>query len=117
MFYFNAILILGAGICQIDEIWVIIIGRFIWGIGAGAFIVCVPKFINETAPEEYKGPFGVMTQLMFCVGALIPSFMGLKFSYGYPTTVNAYNTGIFAEGSLSYKYSCSTYLENNSFIF
>lgn len=36
-------------------------GRFLWGMAAGVYTVLVPKFINETAPNEYKGPFGAFS--------------------------------------------------------
>jgi MFS family permease len=52
MFAANAFVIIGCGISMINNIWVILVGRFIWGLGAGSFTVFVPKFINETAPTE-----------------------------------------------------------------
>lgn len=61
MFYSNLVLSVGSAICLVENIWVILIGRLIWGIGAGTFVVFVPKFINETAPNEYKGSYGVLT--------------------------------------------------------
>ncbi len=77
MFYANAVMCLGSALCLIENISVILVGRLIWGLGSGAFVVFVPKFINETAPNEYKGSFGVMTQFMCCLGIFIPSLMGL----------------------------------------
>jgi len=77
IFYANAILCLGSAFCLIENIWLILVGRLIFGLGSGAFTVFVPKFINETAPTEYKGAFGVMSQFMCCLGILIPSLMGL----------------------------------------
>jgi len=77
IFYANGVLCLGSAICLIPNIWVILVGRLIWGLGSGAFTVFVPKFINETAPTEYKGAFGVMSNFMCCVGILIPSLLGL----------------------------------------
>ena len=61
MFAANALVISGCGISLINNIWVILVGRFIWGLGAGSFTVFVPKFINETAPTEKKGTFGPLS--------------------------------------------------------
>jgi len=77
MFYSNIVLSVGSAVCLVNNIWVILVGRLIWGIGSGTFVVFVPKFINETAPNEYKGSFGVLTQFMCCFGIFIPSLMGL----------------------------------------
>jgi len=77
MFFANGVLCLGCSICLIPNIWVILVGRLIWGLGSGAFLVFVPKFINETAPTEYKGPFGVITAIMCSLGILITDLMGL----------------------------------------
>jgi MFS family permease len=57
---FNIILMVGSGICLIHNDYSLIVGRFIYGLSAGAMTLYVPKFINETAPNEYKGPFGVV---------------------------------------------------------
>jgi cyanate permease len=57
----NLVLILGNLLCQIEVVWVQLIGRFIWGLSVGVFTVLVPKFINETAASELKGPFGAMS--------------------------------------------------------
>jgi len=39
----------------------VVAGRFIFGVGTGAFSVFVPSFINELTPTELKGPFGSAT--------------------------------------------------------
>jgi MFS family permease len=50
--------ILGSALSLIGNVYVILVGRFIWGIGAGSFTVLTPKFINETSPLEKKGFYG-----------------------------------------------------------
>jgi len=35
--------------------------RFFYGMAVGAFTVIVPKFINETVPQQLKGPYGAMS--------------------------------------------------------
>lgn len=73
----DILVIISSCFCLIDDINYILIGRFIFGLAAGAFTVFVPKFINETAPTEFKGPLGAMSQFMTTVGIVIPSAFGI----------------------------------------
>lgn len=57
----NLIVMVGAGITLIPNVYAITVGRFIYGISNGAFSVFVPLYINETSPVEMKGSLGVMT--------------------------------------------------------
>lgn len=57
----NANLCLGIGICMINNIPVIMVGRFFWGISFGAFSVICAKYNNEICPIEYKGPYGAIS--------------------------------------------------------
>jgi MFS family permease len=54
----NIVVIVGAGVCMVNNFYVICIGRFILGMSAGAFTVFVPKFVNELSPVEMKGFYG-----------------------------------------------------------
>ena len=74
---FNVFVIVASGLCLIDNIYVIVVGRFIYGMASGAFTVFVPKFINETAPTELKGPFGTLTQFMCTLGILVAALFAL----------------------------------------
>ena len=56
----NLVLIFGVGLSMINTIWVICIGRFIWGSAFGAFSVICAKMNNEICPIELKGPFGAI---------------------------------------------------------
>ena len=64
------------------NIWVMTVGRFISGIGAGAAIVVVPIYIAEVAPPAAKGLFGALTQIMINVGILIAQLLGYFLSKG-----------------------------------
>jgi len=55
------------------------IGRFIWGLGYGAFSVLCAKFVNEITPIELIGPFGAMNQLSLTFGAALPSTLALAY--------------------------------------
>ncbi len=64
------------------EISVIIVGRFLSGVGAGAAIVVVPIYISEVAPPKEKGLFGALTQVMINLGILIAQLLGYFLSRG-----------------------------------
>jgi MFS family permease len=53
------------------------VSRFVYGLAIGAFSVFVPKFISETTPTELKGPYGGISQIMCCIGILLPSLLAL----------------------------------------
>ena len=42
----NAILCVGLGLTQIENISALLIGRFIYGLGIGFFVYYVPRFID-----------------------------------------------------------------------
>ncbi len=54
----------------------------------GVFSVLVPKFINETAPSELKGPFGAMSQFMITFGILVVALIGLAIPYFSFSNIN-----------------------------
>lgn len=62
------------------NISVIILGRFLSGVGAGAAIVVVPIYISEVAPPKEKGLFGALTQVMINLGILIAQLLGYFLS-------------------------------------
>ena len=58
----NVVLAVGVSISLIGNfVWVICIGRLIWGIAFGAFSVVSAKMVEEITPVEYGGPFGAMS--------------------------------------------------------
>lgn len=63
-------------------LWVMSVGRFLSGVGAGAAIVVVPIYIAEVAPPTEKGLFGALTQIMINVGILIAQSLGYFLSKG-----------------------------------
>ena len=85
MLILNAVLCVGVGISLIGQkIWIMAIGRFIWGLGYGAFSVLCAKFVNEITPIELIGPFGAMNQLSLTFGAALPCTLALA----YPHDIN-----------------------------
>lgn len=73
----NVILLCAIGVCMVNNISVIAVGRFFWGICAGSYTVMCPKYLNEYLPIELKGSYGAINQLMCTVGIMLPSLMSL----------------------------------------
>ncbi|KAL7622696.1 Bifunctional purine biosynthesis protein PurH [Parahypoxylon ruwenzoriense] len=64
------------------SIAMMVIGRVLSGVGAGAATVIVPIYISEVAPPRGRGTFGAMTQVSINVGILVTQTMGYFLSYG-----------------------------------
>jgi len=73
----NVLVLLAVAICMVNNSIVILFGRFVYGMAAGAFTVFVPKYTSELAPSEYRGPFGAVNQFMCTLGILACSLLGL----------------------------------------
>ncbi|KAJ4302476.1 Bifunctional purine biosynthesis protein PurH [Collariella sp. IMI 366227] len=61
---------------------VMVIARFLTGIGAGASTVIVPLYISEVAPPGNRGFFGAFTQISINVGILFTQTLGYFTSHG-----------------------------------
>jgi MFS family permease len=64
-------------LCLIDNSGVILFGRFLYGMAAGAFTVYVPKYVSEITPKEYRGPFGAVCQFMCTAGIFFVALLGI----------------------------------------
>lgn len=62
------------------SIAILIAGRFLSGIGAGASIVVGPIYVSEISPVQSRGFFGAFTQIMTNVGILFTQSLGYFFS-------------------------------------
>lgn len=60
---------------------VMIIARFLTGLGAGASTVIVPLYISEVAPPTKRGFFGAFTQISINVGILLTQSLGYFLSH------------------------------------
>lgn len=65
-----------------SSVFVMALGRFLSGIGAGAATVIVPLYISEVCPPDRRGFFGFMTQISINVGILITQTSGFFLSHG-----------------------------------
>ena len=60
-----------------DNVFLVLFGRFLFGVAQGASASVVPCYIGETAPAAVRGRLGSINQLMRVTGVLIASCMGL----------------------------------------
>lgn len=81
MMYNTVFYVIGAAVEALaPNIWTMIVGRTISGLGAGASLVVVPIWISETAPPEQKGFWGAGTQIATNCGILIAQVLGYFLS-------------------------------------
>ncbi|KAK9470160.1 major facilitator superfamily domain-containing protein [Dipodascopsis tothii] len=59
---------------------VLMLGRFVSGIGSGAALIVIPMYLNEISPLELSGAVGAMCQLFVNIGILLAQVMGIFFS-------------------------------------
>jgi MFS transporter, SP family, solute carrier family 2 (myo-inositol transporter), member 13 len=62
-----------------DEIWILMIGRFIVGIGVGVAAQIVPLYLSEVAPTKVRGKLIATNNAMICVAQLISVLLVLLF--------------------------------------
>ena len=68
----NVLLIVGSAISLYDNMYVICLGRFLFGLASGGFTVYAPTFTHESVPTEYKGIFSLLLNAMVALGLLVP---------------------------------------------
>ena len=73
----NAVLLISVGACMVENIYMIAVARFFWGLTAGSYSVFCPKYLSEFIPIEFRGTFGGIPQFMVCLGISIPACMSI----------------------------------------
>jgi SP family facilitated glucose transporter-like MFS transporter 1 len=79
----NRVLIIGCLLTLIRNIYIVFVGRFLFGLAAGSFLVFVPSFINEVTPIELKGTYGSATQMLLNFGIFASNFGGIPLPSSY----------------------------------
>ncbi|XP_071083987.1 proton myo-inositol cotransporter-like [Haliotis cracherodii] len=59
---------------------VVLVGRFVSGIGGGGISLVVPMYISECAPADIRGRLGSFTQCLLTVGIVLSSIIAGAFS-------------------------------------
>ena len=57
----NILVTAAAGLTLIDNPYIILVGRFFFGLAIGTFSLICPKFVNELVPSEFKGSLGTIS--------------------------------------------------------
>ena len=71
----------GTLVCVIaPDFIVLVIGRFVVGLGVGLASLLVPLFITEISPKEIRGSIGVLNQLFITVGILAAFIVNFAFA-------------------------------------
>ena len=71
------IALINQGIIQIPNAFVFLGCRIFQGICIGNYLAIVPIYINELAPNQIKGSFGVFIQIFSVFGILTSYGIGL----------------------------------------
>lgn len=61
-----------------NHMFLLVLGRFLAGIGAGFSIVVGPIYVAELAPKSLRGMFGASTQIMTNVGIVVAQALGYQ---------------------------------------
>lgn len=61
-----------------NHMLLLLLGRFLSGLGAGFAIVVGPIYVAELAPKNLRGMFGASTQIMANVGIVVAQALGYR---------------------------------------
>ncbi|WP_309065978.1 sugar porter family MFS transporter [Microbacterium sp.] len=64
------------------ELWVLVVGRVIGGVGVGMASVIAPAYIAEIAPARIRGRLGSLQQLAIVTGIFISLLVDFLFALG-----------------------------------
>ncbi|KAI9509950.1 general substrate transporter [Russula earlei] len=71
----------GSGLMGIaPSTFLLLLGRFLTGCGAGIGLCVGPVFLAEIAPSNIRGSVGVLTQLAIVLGIMITQVLGLRMA-------------------------------------
>ncbi|KAH9981458.1 hypothetical protein BGW80DRAFT_1270347 [Lactifluus volemus] len=72
---------IGAGLMGVaPSTFLLLVGRFLTGCGAGIGLCTGPIFLAEVAPSNIRGSVGVLTQLAIVFGIMITQLLGLRMA-------------------------------------
>ena len=75
---YSIVSIIGSLLSLVNNLPAIIIGRLIFGFGAGVLVTACPKIIEETVPAHYMDyGYGISTNLAINTCVMINFFAGL----------------------------------------
>ncbi|KAJ2890144.1 hypothetical protein IWW38_004293 [Coemansia aciculifera] len=60
----------------------LVVGRFVSGIGSGVAVVVTPLYLSEIAPVKYRGMLNLLNQLSIVLGILVTLTIGMLANEG-----------------------------------
>ncbi|KAJ1824238.1 hypothetical protein LPJ60_000951 [Coemansia sp. RSA 2675] len=60
----------------------LVVGRFVSGIGSGVAVVIAPLYLSEIAPVNYRGTLNLLNQLSIVLGILVTLVIGMLANEG-----------------------------------
>ncbi|KZV30501.1 sugar transport protein 8-like [Dorcoceras hygrometricum] len=67
-----------------NTLWVLILGRILFGIGVGFGNEAVPLFLTEVAPAQHRGAVNILFQLFVTIGIFIANLVNYGTSTIHP---------------------------------
>eukprot|EP00727_Mastigamoeba_balamuthi_P011813 m51a1_g7254 hypothetical protein (494) ;mRNA; f:153227-155216 len=78
----EGVFFVGALICAFSvNVWMLVAGRFILGLGVGCVSVVVSLIITEIAPQKIRGQIATLNQLSICTGIFLSFVLGTVFGF------------------------------------
>jgi hypothetical protein len=71
------VVIVGALLTLIFNVFAICTGRFICGTAAGILNLCTAKSLYETVPQSLSGTFGVLTNMYIAFSIMLATISGV----------------------------------------
>ncbi|KAH0791300.1 major facilitator superfamily transporter [Histomonas meleagridis] len=69
-------------VCPVgQQKWLLFVSRSVSGVGIGLVMTISPIFLSEISPTEYRGAYGVMSQLFVSIGCVFIYLMGVWLDY------------------------------------
>ncbi|XP_045780664.1 facilitated trehalose transporter Tret1-like isoform X2 [Maniola jurtina] len=63
------------------EVWMLIVGRVIMGVGDSFLFMVAPIYASEIASKEHRGSLGTFMQIFSCLGIVVTLSLGPFLSY------------------------------------
>ncbi|KAI8335741.1 general substrate transporter [Chlamydoabsidia padenii] len=80
----NGLLGVGSLIMTLSpNISLLMVGRFLAGMGGGVVTVVVPAYIAECVPKSSRGFFGTLNQLAIVTGIMVSQLIGMTVAWRY----------------------------------
>lgn len=82
-------------ISYVSNTWLLLLARFIAGMGVGGYCVVAPMYLAEIADASCRGTFGSFFQLFICAGILFTCLLGPITTWTSLSLILAVVPGIF----------------------